>query len=305
MSAAGQSNQATTHRARLRGEALRKWYAQSGNLTPDEWEAEQKRLEDERRGPARLFLAVAFILILVSGFLMGPILVAILSIWLVIGSGSFWVRMAVTIAAIFLLAAPLFRVLGPEFLAMLLATLFVSSAFAYLGALILPQYLVMPSRSVQFSLRQLSVYTLILAASLAVLRGVGFRLENEFRNMYDSAEFFYIVLCVSINVVLASLPILVPVRYRSGSLFRWSALWVVIQMPVIELLVLIFSGLFTSYQVSRELGPLTIVGHLFAPAIVWVVLYTMEGAQAFSDVKPLTYDKLDVESDPLGSSTTI
>lgn len=300
MSTTTDASPAPTSRARLRGEALRKWYARSGNLSPEQWEAEQQRLEAERRGPARLFLTVIFLLMLGMGFLTGPILVSIFSIWLVIGSGSFWIRLAATMGTVVLVATLFAGLHGPYFLALLLATLFVSSALAYLMALTLPYFLLMPSRSVQFSLWQFGVYTMILAASLAVLQGVGFRLEHEFQYPYKIAEFVYIVMFVPLNVILASLPVLVPARYRSSSLFRWSALWVLIQMPTIELLLLIYSGLFGSSHLIQELIPVTIVGHLFGPVIVWVVLYTMEGAQAFCEVKPPTYDRLDVESDPLG-----
>lgn len=296
MSAATESQQAPTNRARLRGEALRKWYAQSGNLSPEQWEAEQKRLEDERRGPAGTFVIVCFVLLVIMVFT-GPLAIALLSVWLVIGSGNFWGRVATTMAAIFVLG-----IWNSYFLALLLMVLFLSTSMSYMLTLVFPRLVLMPTRPVQFSLWEMGGCTIIMAVSLSLLRATGFNLEHAIANPHYSFLFFFISMSVSINVVLLSMPVIIPRRYRSGSLFRGSAVLVLIVTPFIEMLLLNNSSL--GHHLNHEEKTIAMVAHGAGVLVTWFLLYVMEFAQAFCEVKPPTYDRLDVESDPLGTSTT-
>jgi len=293
MSAASPSNQATTNRARLRGEALRKWYAQSGNLTPDAWEAEQKRLEDERRGPAGTFVIVCFVLLVVM-VITGPLAIALLSVWLVIGSGNFWGRVGATMGAVLLLG-----IWNSYFLALLLMVLFLTTSMAYLLTLLFPHFVLMPTRPVQFSLWEMGGCTIIMAVSLSLLRATGFSMEATFANPRFTYLFFIISIAVSLNVVLASMPVIIPHRYRSGKVFFCSALLVCIATPFFEM-----NALNQVPNRHFDDGPWATMAHIIGISITWTLLYVMEFAQAFCEVKPPTYDRLDVASDPLGPPTT-
>lgn len=297
MPSVSDSIQAPTSRARLRGESLRKWYARSGNLTPEQWEAEQKRQEEERRGPARLFLSIALPVLMLLAPLSGPVVTAILGVWLVIGSGNFWWRVALTMGAVFLMGC-----WSPFFAAVLLWILFLSTSFAYVWSMLFPRFYLMPSRPVQFSLWQIGGCTIILAAAMALLRTAGFNLK-VFEDLNSRLVFFLLSPAIVVNVVLASLPILVPARYRTAKLFGLSAILVLIVLPNLEFIVgLAWLGWSDRYVNETVLG---LVGSHFAGAIVvWVIVYTMEGALAFCDVKPPTDDTLDVEADPQGTPRT-
>lgn len=278
-------------RERLQGEALQQWYAQSGDLTPEKWEAEQKRMEKERSGVARSFLYVAFPLLFLLAVITGPMLAAIFGLWLVIGSGNFWWRVVLTMGSILILGLG-----SPSHSAMLLLVLFVSTTLAYVLALLLPGFYLLPCRPVQFSLWQIGGCTIIVAASMALLRAVGFKLE-VFENQRFAITFFLVGPLVAVNVILASLPMLVPARYRTARVFRMSALLVLAVMPTIEWIA--FHQLLDVRWYHREFEVILIMSHLVGSLVVWLLVYTMEGALGFCDVTPPLQQEAEPEEDPL------
>lgn len=275
---------------RLRGEALQKWYAHSSNLSPQQWEAEQKRQEEERSEVAKSFLWFAFPLFFLLAPISGSLLTAIFGVWLVIGSGNFWWRVVLTMGSVVILG------LGSPFLyAWLLLILFVSTTLAYASALLLPSFYLLPCRPVQFTLWQIGGCIIILAASMALLRDTGFSLD-VFENRRLAVTFFLVGPLVALNVVVASLPMLVPTRYRTAIVFRSSALLVLIVLPIVELVV-IHRFLDTRWY-HYEFDAFLIVSHLVGPLVVWLLVYTMEGALAFCEVAPPLLGERTVEEDP-------
>ncbi len=299
MPSAAAAKSTVSKRARLRGEALRKWYAQSGDLTPQQWEAEQQRLEEERRGPARTFLFIAFPILMLLAPISGPLVTTILAIWLVIGSGNFWWRVTLTMGAVFLMGC-----WSAFFAAMLLWTLFLAVSFAYVWSTLFPRFYLMPTRPVQFSLWQIGGCTIIYAAAMALLRVAGFSLET-FDEIESRQLFFMLSPVVVVNVVLASLPVLVPARYRTMKLFGLAAFLVLFLLPNVEVMVAIF--LFDSSSSRDALLRMNLsiyASHISGALVVWMIVYTMEGALAFCDVKPPDAISMEAEADPLGVSHT-
>ena len=291
---------ASSKRARLRGQALRDWYAQNSDLTPQQWEAEQRRLEEERRGPARLFLFIAFPILMLLAPISGTLVTTILAIWLVIGSGNFWWRVTLTMGAIFLMGC-----WSAFFAAMLLWTLFLATSFAYVWSTLFPRFYLMPTRPVQFSLWQIGGCTIVYAAAMALLRTAGFSLQT-FDELESRQLFFLQSPVVVVNVVVASLPVLVPARYRSVKLFGLSAFMVLFVLPMMEVMVAIY--LFDSVSSRDELLFINLAicaSHIAGALIVWMMVYTMEGALAFCDAKPPDLQPIETEADPLGTSYTV
>ncbi len=263
-------------------------------MTPEQWEAEQDRIENERRGPARIFLFIAFPILILMAPISGPVVTSILGIWLVIGSGNFWWRVTLTMGAVFLMGC-----WNPFFAAFLLWILFLSTSFAYVWALLFPRFCLMPSRPVQFSLWQIGGCTIVLAASMALLRTAGFNLK-ELENPELRSVFFLLSTVVVLNVILAAIPVLVPARYRNARLFRWSAMWVLVVLPIVEIVsvaVLTRSSSWSGESVSL-IAFLYIGCHVFGAIVVWVIVYTMEGALAFCEVTAPKFDERPTDADP-------
>ncbi|PQO37036.1 hypothetical protein C5Y96_07715 [Blastopirellula marina] len=273
---------------------MQKWYGRSGNLSPEQWEAEQKRIEEQQRDVAQTFLFFAFPILMLMAPISGPIVTSILGIWLVIGSGSFWWRVVLTMGAVFVMGC-----WAPYFAALLLWVLFLSITLTYGMSLLFSRVHLMPTRTFQFSLWHIGGCTFLMAASLAMLRGTGFSLK-EFAEIESHSHFFLLVTAITLNAVLASIPILVPARYRKAGLFGLSAILVLLLLPNIEIVLI---TPLTGWS-PRHLHGLTFICHIVGLMVVWLFVLTIEAARGFCDVELLTYNVMEAdESDPLGLLT--
>ena len=279
--------------ARLSGEELEKWYGHKE--TP----------KHDRPGTWALILLAMLWPFLGFPFF-APILIPIFAIWLVIGSGIFWIR--VLVATILVFSFGWWRPLPSGFF---LLELFVAITLVYLLALALPFFDQKPTRPIQFSLWNFGGFAVILAVSMAVLRARGFNKEL-FPQLADLEVFLIFGCLLSTITVMACASVIVPRRYRSNGLFGAFAVLVTLAFPVLELFTLRNlpdTKLFVPYlsRFAKEfyieqgnsdadyVAMVLLFTHVVGVPIAWLITFLMEHGRLFCDVASPTLIEQPVE----------
>ena len=89
----------------------------------------------------------------------------------------------------------------------------------------------------------------------------------------------FAIVLLSINIAAAGLPVLVPKRYREGSLFLLSAGLVLFVLPLLECAFL--HALLFVPDLFRLTGVL--IAHVMGAILVWTLVFTLETAGGFVD----------------------
>lgn len=239
--------------------------------------ATQKYEDFEDEIPAELYLWTGIVtgsMVAANLFIpiFSPILVGVLGIWLIRGRMGIWKRMFFTFTLTFLLS------LGGAYA---LLFLFAVLLLVAIGTLVVSFTI---SANVQASDRK---HQLSLWEIGAIITGLGF-LFGIFRGIQESQVFAYapagrfleIVLqatAVSTNVVLGSLIVFVPERYRSARWFYVSALSILVVLPLVEILVLAYFGW------SRGMFILIAMMHAGGALALWSIIYPLEFAGMFRE----------------------
>ena len=299
-------------RFRLRGEALEAWYRRNApGQTPEEWEAEWKQRSEELAQTIELFtwgwVVLLTLINFVYPFLSGA-LAGVLGLWVVLGSGSPWLRVGATAAVTFVLG-----IAHPDLMAFLLIIVTTTACLGYLASFVAAHTRRMPTRLLQFSLSDIAAFMLAMAAGMAMLRGSGFTLKR-FADPEHALLFVVAAVLYALNVLFAASPILVPRRYRGYGWIVFAAVMALIVMPIIEWQLLEMLQLSVRAWMQRSfdnlwresndpqvvfqyfsfaikvrpggvpIGELIPMIHVGGACVVWLLIFMLEGAGAFHDV---------------------
>ncbi|PQO46170.1 hypothetical protein [Blastopirellula marina] len=237
------------------------------------WERQWDEQERGMRVPAAMFLVVLVTLLVVAGRFSSPVLVSVLGIWLMIGRGNVLVRCLVTVSAVWILG----RVSGSgDATAVLVACTALSAMTTSVAGAFVSHLFQGPTRWAQFSLWDMGSYLLAFGMGVALVREDMQALTSQNRVPWVGI-FAIATLCV--NIVVASLPVFVPKRYREGSLFLVSAALVLFVLPLLEGA---FLHAFLFVPNLNLLAQLPIV-HVIGAVLVWTLVFTLETAGGFVD----------------------
>lgn len=299
-------------RFRLRGEALEAWYRQNApGQTPEEWEADWKRKSAEQAKTIELFTWALFVLLTIVNFVypfLSGAMVGVLGLWVVLGSGSPWLRVAGAAIVTFVLGF-----VQPDLMAFLVIIVTTTACLGYLASFVAAHLRRMPTRLLQFSLSDIAAFMFAMAAGMAMLRASGFTLER-FESPEHALLFVVAALMYSLNVLFAACPILVPRRYRGYSWIVFAAVMTLIVMPIIEDQLLkmlhlsvevwiprrhddpmrvstnpevVFQHFYFAIKVrpvGGQIGSLILSLHFWGALLVWLMIFMLERAGAFHDV---------------------
>ncbi len=235
---------------------------------------------------AAMFLLNAFIPVF------SPILAGLCGVWLMLGRYNAWRRIVIVAVAVLVLG------LGSAvFYLLLVAIVFVTAAMTFGMSLIMSVVTRTPYRGTQFSLAEVGGMIFIMALVCGALRLV---FEQTTMFFFDADDALILVLqaiAVSANIVLGSLCVFVPERYRTARLFYLSAVSVLVVMPLLEILVAIGFGW------RWKMAGLIMLMHWGGAPLVWLLLFPLELAGLFSVEVARDERRLVIEpptQDPLG-----
>lgn len=246
---------------------------ESAEFWERQWDAQQRSM----RGPAAMFLVVLLVLLVLIGTGMAPILpilMSVLGIWLMIGRGNVLVRCLVTVAVVWILGRVFTR--GSVMMPALVVCTTLSAAAICIAGLFVSHLSKAPTRRAQFSLRDVGCYMLAFGMGAALVREDMSSIMSQPRVPWEGI-FALTLLCV--NIALASLPVLVPKRYREGSLFLLSACLVLFVLPLLE------GAFLHAFMFVPNLFRLVglPVAHAVGAVLVWTLVFTLETAGGFVD----------------------
>lgn len=201
-----------------------------------------------------------------------PILVGVLGIWLILGRMDAVRRILLAAMLTFLLSLG-----GGSPLFFLFAVLVFVAAGTFVMSLIIFAKVADHVRTPQFSLWETGIIITGLGILFGIFRGIHESQAFEQVPTGKLVELLVQAATVSINIVLGSLMVFIPDRYRSARWFYLSAASVIVLMPLVEILVLALYG--WSWEMFVLLGMMHIGGAL----ALWLVIYPLEFAGMFRE----------------------
>ncbi|PQO46173.1 hypothetical protein [Blastopirellula marina] len=272
----------------LSGDALKQWYLDNPPLTEEDRQRAIKRERDNQEATAWVWLMSLGMLVALSHGLIyempiavvtGPATACVIGVWLAIGRSNLMVRSLIALA----LVASMGWAFAP-YRSILMACVLCSAAASYGALWLMTWFFRTGTRRLRFTILDIGGAVLLTGCGLGMIQADMYdRLTNlQWRQLQSGLE---IAVWLIGNSVLASLPVMVPKRDRTIKMFRRSAIWVVLLMPIIEGLIwfcVMSTFLPPYYSLLGAILNLVVI-HLIAAAYVWALVFPLETVGAFRD----------------------